>query len=365
MSNTLTNLPAEPQGGSYAPPQQAPEDTSTAAPVFDFDDAALAEARRQSALEDSGQTGGQVVRPAAPQQQGQPIMVPKQRLDEALAAARSNAVAGEEWRNRALYMEGALATLRAQPPTAGTAAPATQAPAAVAPAQSVESQILAEQAKMIEAAEKFDRGEILATDLKRVEISASNIIQGLREQALYQAMMSKMPVPQAGLADSQLMDTATADLENRHPWTFELRPHEFAWLENVAVDFFRGLGQPITAGNPTDAMKVRNLLAQMTEVFGPWMFPSRIAQVEERRRMLAAQQQTQQQQQPAPVGNGRGAVIENVPPFAQRYAAHPPNMQGAGITQLPENVSEDRVNNMTTEEIMALPADVRARILAS
>jgi hypothetical protein len=365
MSTSLsTPLPGLPGGAPLPAAQQpvplAPE--TAAAPTPDFDDAALTAARRAADLED-GQRPAQQPAPVqqptgtqpAPQPGAQPIMIPKERLDEALAAARTNGASAEEWRNRALYMEGALATARAQP--AAAPQPGTQPPAPQPVQATIEQQILAQQNAMIEAAGKFDRGEILATDLTRIQIAAQNAIAALREGNLARWVQTQVPTIQPGIADAQILDTATFNLEQRHPWCAQLKPLEWNWLENWGIDFFAKTGAPITTGNTADALRLRAFMAQMTDVLGPWLYPSRIAQVEAQR--------FAQRQQPQP-GVQQPAALPGQQPAAaplQRFANHPPNLAAAGTAGSDNEINEGRIATMTTDEIEALPAAVRARYM--
>ena len=360
LTTPLPGLPGgEPLRTTTEPVPLAPD--TAAAPTPDFDDAALLNARRVAELEDGQRTGAQpapIVQPAAQPAAGggqqQPIMIPKDRLDEALAAARTNGASAEEWRNRALYMEGVLAATQRAPQQ-----PAAQPVAQPAVAQpTVEQQILAHQNAMLEAAGKFDRGEILATDLKRVEIAAGNAIAALRETNLAHWVQSQIPVTQPGIADAQILDTHSYNLEQRHPWCAQLKPLEWAWLENWCTDFFAKTGAPITIGNTADALRLRAIMAQLTDVLGPWLYPSRIAQVEAQR--------FAQRQQPQGASGGQPQAQPQAQPAAgplQRFAAHPPNTQQAGTTGSGNDISEERISTMSTDEIEALPAAVRARYL--
>lgn len=368
-----TNLAPVP--GGAAPPAVQPgpgEEVLDAGNIAvqpnDYDDAEIEAARRAVEIEAAGGTPPAAAPPAAPRQPaarpaqqpaaGETIMVPKARLDEALAAARANATAGEEWRNRSLYMEGVLAATK---PTAG--APAAPRPAAQpAPAApTVEQQILDEQSKLLEVAKRFDSGEILAADLVKAQNDAANLIQGLREKALFTAVLQHVPAPQVGMADQQMLDHTTVDLEQRYPWCVELKPIEFEWLDNIAAHFFHNLGQPITRGNVADAIKMQNFVAQLTDVVGPWMYPSRIAKVEARRTEIA------RAAAPPPNPGGAAAAAPPAPPapnFAARFLAHPPNLHTAGTPAVAEQeLTEDRIVTMSQEELEALPAATRLRLL--
>jgi hypothetical protein len=356
------------QGGSPAADLSQPQDELPAvAPTPDRDDAALAEARLIAEAEDAG-TAAPEQPPQRPQQPAKPITVPKARLDEALAAATAARTEGEKWKERALYVEGALAARAAQqPPVAPPAAPAP-APSAQPTAQDIERQILALQAGMIATAKKFDAGEILAEELERTRIQADAQISLLRSQHLMSLLQAQIPEPQIGLADGQLMTATTADLEAQHAWTFEMREHDFAHIEAFAVDTLNKLGDGyrVTPGNLQDTLRVRHLVAQLTDILGPWFYPSRAQAVHDRR--LAQAQAQRQQPNGQPPASPRPQQLPAAPAartqdFAARYAAHPPPLQGVGTAGEGEDFSEERLGTMSTEELAALPATVRARYL--
>lgn len=373
-------------GGAHPPVPFGDNNPAPQAPAIgpspDLDDASLAELRRQAEAED-GQQGQQpqpqgprpAPTPPAPAGGGQPIMVPKARLDEVLAALRERDTNAEEWRNRALYMEGALATLRDQPRPA--AAGAGQEPAAPAAQPTVQQLIAAEEAKMVAAAQQFDLGNMTAEALLAVNMAANRAISDLRENALTSRLMSVLPQPRAGLADAQILDAQTANLEANHPWCEVLTQREWAWLENWGISMFANMGQPVQNGNTADALKLRKLLAQLTDVIGPWLFPSRIAAMQPKwdavlaARRAAAEAFAQPQPQggnPAPARGGQPqpqrqpAPAAPVPNALARFAAHPPSSSNMGLPDAGSGeVTEEQVEQMTSEEIMALPAAVRAR----
>jgi hypothetical protein len=378
--NTLVIPTAVGDASQRVPLEQVPLAPAIApAAPLDADDQALAQALREAAIEDGNSPGQPAAQPApgaparpagaaqAPADAGH--MVPKARMDEVIAQARSNASAAEEWRNRSLYFEGVAAASRTAPPAAGAPAPQQQAAPAQAQPQraTIEQKIGAQQALMIEAAKKFDTGEITAEALTGINIAANNHVAALRERALYDAVLARMPEPQTSLSDERTLDQAAFNLEQRHPWCFEFRDAEWAWLETVADDFFlKSTGQPMRVGNSQDALRKRAFMAQMTEVLGPWLFPDKIANVEARRAAVQ-QRQGQLQQQRQPAGGQRPALSApagGAPATAlDRFNAHPPNLNGAGTQGITGEISEDRLANMTTDEIEALPDAVRARYM--
>ena len=186
------------------------------------------------------------------------------------------------------------------------------------------------------------------------------MIQALRDRQQAATLRAAIPIPQVGLADAAHMNAVTVELEQQHPWCMELRDAEFAHLEAIATDTLAKMGQPVNPGSLQDALRVRHFVAQMSDVFGPWFFPERIATVQARHAQAqqAAQQAAASQPQQTSATSARAQ-----PSFAARYAAHPPQLTGVGSAGEPQNVTEDQIAQMSTEEIAALPASVRARLL--
>lgn len=284
-----------------------------------------------------------VAPPAEPAAPPAPIMVPKQRLDEALQRARA------EHAER-LRLEGALRAATAQ-----QAAPA--APAAP-PAPTLDQLIQHEQGKIDEAATKFDAGEITMSEFVAVQRDAQNSIQSLREQALYEAVVARQP--QMGMVDSIFLDRRTAELEASNPWLGVIaqdgnRMQAFA---EVARADLAARGEPIQGDSPMETLRLREAMAELSNTYGPRWYPT-LAQPAP----AAA----------APPGASAPAAAPARPPArpasatnpVTRAAAHPPNINQMGSAGLASNdPTEEQLERMSSDEIGALPAATRARLQA-
>ena len=323
----------------------------------DPDEVSLAAARAEVAAEEGGtpaptqQTPAatpnpQQQQPAPTQRQAAPIMIPKGRLDEALRA-------NEALKAEVTYLQGAAAARAAM----ATQPPAGTAPAVVAPATITPQQFIAEhQARIEAAAMQFDQGEITMAQFVKVQAEANGQIAAAREQALL-AQMPRSTI-QPGIADAHIMAQQVQELEAAHPWSKVLSNQELTFLTNLARQEAIGLGKPIGTG-PIETMRLRKSVAELTSVYGPRWYPHRTAQVGV---TLPTPQQQQQNQPNPPPASPQAQAGQRKLAIA---AAHPPNINqvGAGGNST-ELITAEQVAAMTTDEIEALPPQVRQRILA-
>lgn len=359
--------PAAPQQ-LHDQPQQ--EQLPASQPVLDIDDRALAELRRLAEIEEQAASGKQQTdeppAPPTPLADAHPApqpgkvapaggpMIPKARFDQALADK-------EAWKARALFME-AQAARQAQR-AATPSQPAQPAPApGPTPKQVIEQQIQAANARSMAAAERFDRGEITAVELERERIQIAAEVASLREQHLYQSILAAIPQPQLGLTDEAYIDEATARLEAEHPWLAKCGPAETQFLEQIARAEAVRLGKPISDPcSPSDLLRLRTRVAELSSQFCPSWWPGEQPPAAPAHPQPAA---------PAPVQPAarRGAPQQPAQPqspaFVRRAGTHPPDLNRAGTAEPPDTMSEERVLSMTTDEIAALPAAVRARLLS-
>jgi hypothetical protein len=277
--------------------------------------------------------------PAAPPA---PIMVPKQRLDA--LAQRARAAEAEM-----LRLQGELRAV-----TARQAAPA--APAAP-PAPTLDQLLQAEQTKIDEAATKFDAGEITMSDFVAVQRVAQNSIQSLREQALYEALASRQP--QMGMADELILTNRTAELEAANPWLGVIAKdgNRLQALADVARADLAARGEPIQGDSPLETLRLREATARLSNRYGPEWYPNLVQPAPAAAAPPGAPAPAAPAMPPA-----RPAPVANP---VLRAAAHPPNINTMGTAGLASNdPTEEQIENMSSDEIGALPAATRARLLA-
>ncbi len=337
-------LAVVPDNTDPAPFDQGKADLEAARRAVEEEEAALAAGQSAEPPAAVAPVAPVAAAPPAPATPPAPIMVPKQRLDEALSRARA------EHAER-LRLEGALRAATAQ-----QAAPA--APAAP-PAPTLDQLIQVEQGKIDEAATRFDAGEITMSEFVAVQRDANNLIQSLREQALYEAVVARQP--QMGMVDSIFLDRRTAELEASEP----LAGRHRSGREPDAGLCRRGacgLGCPRRADpgrQPDgDASPARSHGGTVQHLRPP-VVPEPCPAGSGRRR---ASWRPGSRRCPGPRPPARPAPAVNP---AIRAAAHPPNINEMGTAGLASNdPSEEQLANMSSDEIGALPAATRARLLA-
>lgn len=276
-------------------------------------------------------------------------MVPKARLDESLRAQKAAS-------DQVAYLQGVIATMQAQG-QGGTApaAPAPQ-PQAVQPAQQPDDvQTIAQhQASVEDAAAKFDAGEITMTEFVKVQTEANNAIAALREASM------AAPRQTIGLADAEIMAAHQAQLEQQHPWALVLSVPELKLLAEYARGEAIALGKPIGSG-PAETVRLRQAVAELSDLYGPRWYPERVQEVAG----VAANQN--QQGRPAQPQTPARPLSPQAQQGLRKIAlaqSHPPNINHAGSPGNTADVySEDRIAAMTTDEIEALPPDIRRRYL--
>jgi hypothetical protein len=276
--------------------------------------------------------------------------VPKARFDE--VATKASRLADEN-----AYLRGKLDAMAAG---AGGQQQQPAAPAAPEPTlfDQIATAIAAEQAKVQEAASRFDNGDLSMVQFKDIEFAAATQIASLRERAMVASLEARKPAATAtkiGLSDQAILDQHTIDLEAAHPWVQALVPQELQYLASLATDEFKQLGRPLGDG-PADTMRLRTRVAQLATKFGPDWYPGRTVAAAQAPAAPPAQTQQRQQQQAAPRGQAGMDKLN----LAGR---HPPNPAAAGSPGNPSEVTAEMVDKMTTEEILALPATVRQRLL--
>jgi hypothetical protein len=284
--------------------------------------------------------------PPAPQGQ---VMVPKARLDQ---EARARRTAEQLADYRAAEIE-ALRNGAGTPPAPATAPQG----ASTTP---VSEQINARQAEVLDAARKYDAGEITSEELVRTQQAADAAIAELRFAA-FQA--PQQAAAQPGIADQIVLQTQLQTLEAQHPYTRALDSRQAQLLANIARTEAAAAGQPY-GSTAADTMNLRAHVAALSDLYGPrWgltLPPGAQAP--------AAPQSRQQAQQPRPTGAQAPAMSAEAQArlaAMDRAAGLPPDTAAIGAAGMTgDDITEARIATMSDEEIGALPAAVRNRILS-
>lgn len=346
--------------GQDTPPAAAAVTTTAATPavstVVDVDAAELSAARAAieggdkptteptgqqpegEAAADASELPGPAGQQAAPAQEqgGPPRMIPYQRFAEKAAEVR-------ELRERAIYLEGqneALQKARAANPPQQTTEPAQQQP-------SIDEQVQALEKQLLDNAEKFDNAEMTLRAFKESEFNIGRQIAVLRaHQATTQPQQQR---PQTALADQQLLERQAERLAAEHPYLARFATTGGAHLDALKQAAYKHAelqGRPIIPdGSAASNYRLREMCAQVADVLGPLYFPD---VVQPSPAGAPGQKRTAQQQQTL----DKLSVAEGMAPDINGIGSK----GGSG-----DVLTEDRVAAMSDEQILALPASVRAK----
>lgn len=302
---------------------------------------------------------------AQPRQPFQP-MIPKDRFDEALAEANY-------WKGVAAahgIVPGAAPAAPGQPPAA---------PAAPAKAPPHPNTLLASGAKIInDASAAYENGEMTLVEwtaklfdgLSMIHDGRDALTLGIFRKELLEDVDRRIGERvRPGPADQAILDTQIAEITKDKVWFGVLNEGERKWLQQTAMSEAQARGQPY-GNTPADTMRLREHVADLAEQYGPKWHPelTGVATPPEPTGAAAgAPAQPAPQPAPAPAQPRRAATPVVTP--AQRAAkvqlaaSFPP----AGDTRYGARPSgeltlED-VPNLTSDELEALPAATRQRLL--
>lgn len=344
---------------------QPTEATGADLPQDDPEAAELAAAIAAMEAEKGGQAAGgqqQEQKPPAPQAQPQPNQ-PPQAVRKAPGPVPYERFQSVAQRARTLeeentFLKGAVDALKGQRPAATTEGTGPQQSAA-APAQPAttpapdapESVIAAAEARAMEAAERFDTGEISATELTRIQTAAAKEIAA----AQVQMAMRSAPAASESVTDQMVMAAHVERLENENPVLREINQQQLQFLAETAHREAAAAGQPYRAG-PRDTMRLREHVARLANAFAPhWGIQARAAQP-------AAPASNNQQPKPGPKPGLSPAAQQRLGKM-DMAAGLPPDTARMGSTAATDQISEAALMAMSDDEIAALPATVRARVL--
>lgn len=334
-------------------------------PLTDIDDIELRDALTAAEAEKAADKTNPQPDPAAGQEQPKPQpaaakdpaetpMVPKPRLDNALEAQRKAETEAAYWKGRA---EAAPASGQQPQPQANPQ-----------PAQTPEQRVAALDAQIDDLAAKFDNGEITMADFKKQERTLSDQRSAIHEEALVAKVRPAAPANSG--QDDLALQTATAQLEDNHPWVkvFEGLGNEakaeWDMVKTMAIANLVARRIDPTSGT-MGRFELRKEVASLMDKLGPVLLTDRAKAKGIALPTTTAGQQSPQPQQQTP------AKTALSPEAAARQAklnlanGAPPNLNtmtnsGGGDDGMP---SEAAIERMTDDEIGALPVGVRNKIL--
>lgn len=335
---TMTETPADQQAtGPVA--NQPPQDIEIN--DTDFDDEELARARAELAAETP--TENQPAEPAQPPVAAGPAVetkptstpgpVPYERFLEVVQQR-------DQARQRAIYMEGVAAGMRQQTP------PAETDQGASAPPISTADKISAARAPLLQATADYDDGKISYADLERTRMAVEDQVAELRNQAFLDKIAESMPqrVAEPTISDEQVLNQQLEQLAQEHPYLDKMGDNHFKFLEQMARQEAVASGKPIGTG-PRETMRLREIVSNLSDHYGPKWFPG--------------EQPATPSRSAPPVSPGARARAVGLAAAAD----HPPNVNGLGRPGGGFDISEASIMAMSEEDIAALPAATRARIM--
>ncbi len=344
----------------------APADTPQ--PVS-ADDAELLEALATVKAEEAGgagddQTGNQQQDPAQtgappaaapqgqpqpPQPQGQPagVMIPKARLDEALKQI-------DDLRLENARKDGMLAAHQTQRP----AQPAPGQPAPQ-PQQTPQQQLDAIATAQEALAQRFDNGEITGVQWVKEQRTLNGQEQAIREGMLAAKLQPAAPAPAPN--DELYLETLTAQLETKHPWThvFEAVGTDADWdyLKATALQDLAAQGKQLDMSKTVDRYELRKAISEAADRLGPALVGQR---AQAQGIALPGQQQRQQQTPGVPPGGkpplspqaaARLAALQkaqNAPPDIAALPGHGSDPAGVPTEAAIEGMSDDDFDKLPT-----------------
>jgi len=286
--------------------------------------------------------------------------VPFVRFQQVVAQARQAAAELKQASDEANYWKGVAHARQAIAQGGNAPADGGTGHAAPSPAKNARELIAEQQARLLGAAKSFDEGELTMEAWTAIQIEVGNEIDRLRGMA---SQASPPASAQVGVADELVMRQHMAELAKAHPWVAVLPKQELQTLAQMAFAQQDALGTPIEQ-SPAGTMRLRELVAQMSNFFGPTWHPDWIGKAPGGAAATPPTGQAPQAIVPAnqsppqpPRAQGNGKID-----LALR---HPPNPTGIGHAAPPSgDLTDDQIAKMSQEEWDALPASVRARALS-
>jgi hypothetical protein len=354
-------------------PQGNEPEASTS--FIDPDDVELSEARAAVQAEEAAAGADTQATPPAgtalleqPGQPGQPsngqqpppapIMVPKPRLDEALSARDKAVTDAAYWRGQA------EALTRVAHPGAAAPGAARQDP----PKPSPQEQLATLDNQIIALAERFDAGELSAKEWKTQERALNAQAETLKNEiaaAARPAPQQQQQQKSQGGGDALYLDTLTAKLEDDHAWVkpFNAVATESEWdfVSKKAMEACVANGIDPTNGS-VGTYEFRKEISRQIDRLAPALIADRAEQAKSKGFAFPGSQQAapgQQQPKPlSPAAQARSAKLA----LHQQAPVSLNDLHGHQAEGVPTEAS---LATMSDEEIAALPASVRAKILSS
>lgn len=274
--------------------------------------------------------------------------IPRQRFNEAVGKERERA---ERAMAEAAYYKGMADALRQGRPQEGEPGqPDQQTPA---------QKITALREEQVKFAQQYEDGELEGgyVELRRRDAEIEDQIYTLRgEEIAARQNQTRQPSQQDGnnFVSGMVLEELTAQLEDQHPFAREGVLDEDQWnlIHAAAQAEIARQNISLTPGNPQSSYQVRKMMAEMADRWGP---------------SLTGKTREDILQQPAaqPAAKPNGATRAARQAKQALAGAHPPDItnRGQAAGGQPHDYTEQQIERMSDDDIMALPKSTRDRIM--
>ena len=286
------------------------------------------------------QTGGEgaspVPDPDGGKGEGQPEgkaspMIPKPRFDEINA---ENA----RLREQLAYEKGVREALQGQ-----AARPDGQQQPAEAP-KSPEERLTEVRQQKRDLATKYDEGEMSYAELTAEMDKLADQEDAIRAERS-QPQGQNAP---ANTGTDLYLEERTAQLEQQHPYAQEIKSKaDWDFITRKAVEELQGEGVALTDDARGDLI-LRERMAQLTDRYGPMLTGKELSKTTG--------------QQPTNPNGGLSAQAEARKQKLGLADKQPPNLTNSGNPGTPTEYTEEKLGNMSLEDIAELPQSTRDRL---
>lgn len=272
-----------------------------------------------------------------------PIMVPKPRLDEALAEK-------DRYRTALAHAQGVI-DVQKQMLQEGKKAPQNQDGGQqqdAAPAKPDTNTLIAQaEEKKLELAQKFDDGEITLSEMKKQEVALDREIRTLTEQSLKAVSEEAKKVAEETVSTAkavEVIESQALKLAEKHPYIAEIdaQPPEIRagiWqaIEKEAVASLARKGINANDGTLNSHIALMNEKAALTNTYGP--------------KYTGKQLQPASQPENKPLSEKGQQLAQKVEMANQQ----PPSLAGAGSgVDQKTDLTEDDINSMSQDQLADL-----------
>lgn len=335
--------------------EQVPEDVDLRE-LYEAEEAARRELEGETS--DSGDTGASAAPDAQqgntgqdgqgadqPQADEQP-MVPKARLDQELERRRRLEEERRKMEQAAAYWRGKA---EVAPASSGQGNGGGQQ-AQQQPQRSAKDV----QADLDQLYDQFDSGELSLKELRRQEEQLNQ-----ERQKLHAQQQPNQEAPEEGSQKSQdlYLEHLTAQLEQQNPWLDNLSDGFIESLIPTARYFAEQNGEHI-GNDPLGDYNLRRYVVAAARPFGDASFGTGQQDGQQSGQQPGQSQQQSKQPRKQPTTQERQTK-------AKQAAQHPPDPKDVGSAAPSDSYSEDRLANMSEEELNQLPSSVLERIAPS